>query len=120
EHVNAEVRQMLRPLTAWLLEHDTVACVLITHINKNITQGLEALDRIMGSVAWTSTPRIVVGFVRDPEDPIKCICGGLKNNLGEKASSLAYSLSKAHAPDKVKWHGLSGTSADDALSKKPV
>jgi hypothetical protein len=120
EHINAEVRKMLDPITRWLAQHGTVACVLITHVNKNITQGLDALDRVMGSVAWQSTPRIIVGFVRDPENPARCICGGLKNNLGEKASSLSYSLSKAHHPDQVQWHGLSGTAADDALAKKPA
>jgi hypothetical protein len=120
EYVNSEVRKMLDPITRWLAKHATVACVLITHVNKNITQGLDALDRVMGSVAWQSTPRIVLGFVRDPQDAARCICGGLKNNLGDKASSLSYSLSKALSPDKVQWHGVSQTSADDALAKKPV
>jgi hypothetical protein len=115
EHVNAEVRKMLGPLTRWLVKIGSVCCALISHINKNITEGLAALDRVMGSVAWTTTPRIVVGFVKDPKDPTKCICGGLKNNLGETASSLSYLLDKRACPDRVEWLGESATTADDAM-----
>jgi hypothetical protein len=116
EHVNAEVRKMLTPITNWLAQVGTVCVALVTHVNKSNVEGLAALKRVMGSVAWTTTPRIVVGFVKDPKDPTRCICGGLKNNLGDKAPSLSYSIDKKTCPDRVQWHGESAMTADEAMS----
>jgi hypothetical protein len=54
EHKNAEVRAVLTNLVAWLNGRD-VACVLITHVNKQVGKGTDAINRVLGSVAWGST-----------------------------------------------------------------
>ena len=116
EHRNAEVRSVLMQLVTWL-ESRPVAMALITHYNKGSAQKvLDALDRIMGSVAWASAARVACGFVADPEDPSKCIFGGIKNNLGPKLTGLSYQIEKTEVLATVKWYGPSDTSLDDAIS----
>jgi hypothetical protein len=92
-----------------------VACVLITHINKQIGKGIEALDRIMGSVAWASTARIAMGFTKDHENPGQCIFGGLKNNVGTLAGSLAYEIVTTPDCARVEWRGTTETTIDEAM-----
>jgi hypothetical protein len=115
EHKNAEVRQVLMGLVAWLSERQ-VACVFVSHLNKAGGKGIEAVDRVVGSVAWASTSRIIVAFAPDPDDGSRCLMAGVKNNLGPKADTLAYAIRKTDALAAVEWLGKSETSASDALS----
>jgi hypothetical protein len=115
EHKNSEVRSVLMSLVTWLDEYE-VACVLITHINKQVGKGIEALDRIMGSVAWGSTSRIALGFCKDPSEPARCLFGGLKNNLGAKAKCLRYEIEPTQTLAKITWHGETDADFDDALN----
>jgi hypothetical protein len=118
EHKNSEVRAVLMKIVAWL-ESRAVAMVLITHYNKGGAQkALDALDRIMGSVAWSSSSRVACGFMIDPNDQSKCIFGGIKNNLGQKAEPLSYQIKKTETLAVVEWLGKSDTSLDDALNQK--
>lgn len=117
EHKNSEVRGVLMRIVAWL-ESRSVAMVLITHYNKGGSQkALDALDRIMGSVAWSSSSRVACGFMVDPDDQSKCIFGGIKNNLGEKAAPLSYQIKKTDALAVVEWLGKSETSLEDAMNQ---
>ena len=67
---------------------------MITHLNKAIGKGIDSVSRVMGSVAWTSTARITMVFEEDPNTPGQYLCGGGKNNLGEKAQMLAFQIEK--------------------------
>lgn len=117
EHKNSEVRAVLMKIVAWL-ESRNVAMVLITHYNKGGAQkALDALDRIMGSVAWSSSSRVACGFMVDPNDQSKCIFGGIKNNLGQKAKALSYQITKTATLATVEWLGDSGTSLDEAMNQ---
>lgn len=115
EHKNAEVRGVLMKLVAWLSERQ-VACVFVSHLNKAGGKGIEAVDRVVGSVAWASTSRVIVAFAPDPNNEDQCLMAGVKNNLGPKAETLAYSIEKTDALATVQWRGKSETSASDALS----
>jgi hypothetical protein len=122
EHRNAEVRAVLKLLIIWIEKHN-VACILISHINKQIGKGLDAVERIIGSVAWGSSARITVAFVKDPEDKTQFICGGTKNNLGPKAEPLAYRIGKSDNPEstwgELQWVGQMGIDMDDAINAMP-
>lgn len=125
EHKNAEVRTVLMRVVAWLQKR-LAACILIMHVNKQIGKGLAALDRIMGSVAWATTPRIAIGFTDNPDVQDEHIMAGIKNNLGPKAQAVAYRIERI--PDnpkraKIEWVGTLDITADDAMNKvkkKPV
>lgn len=116
EHKNAEVRSMLMGLVAWL-EENNVACVLISHINKQVGKGLDAIERIIGSVAWASVARITVAFAPDPDDSTQMVMGGTKNNLGEKAQPLNYRVVKTAGLATIQWIGVSATTIEDAMNK---
>ncbi len=123
EHKNAEVRTVLMRVVAWLQKR-LAACILIMHVNKQIGKGLAALDRIMGSVAWATTPRIAIGFTDDPDVTDQHIMAGIKNNLGPKAQALAYKIVPTIPKRaKIEWTGVLSISADDAMNavkRKPV
>jgi AAA domain len=112
-HKDAEVRKLLKGLIAWI-ETYRVAAVLITHINKQIGKGMDAVERIMGSVAWGTTARITCAFAKDPDVKGQCLFGGTKNNLGELADVLAYRIDKTAELATVTWVGVSDTTMDDA------
>ena len=116
EHRNSEVRQILMGIVAWI-NSKGVACVMITHVNKQVGKGIEAIDRIMGSVAWSSTSRIALGFAVDPNNQAQCLFAGIKNNLGPKAQTLAYEIKTTDTLAVVEWHGEVDTTADEAMNQ---
>ncbi len=117
EHKNAEVRQTIMNIVAWI-DRYKVAVILISHFNKQAGKGLDGLDRVMGSVAWNSVCRISLGVCKDPDDPEKCIFGGLKNNLGDKARPLSYSIEPipGEGVPHVVWHGEAKIDMNEALN----
>ncbi len=116
ENGNAEIRQALKALITWLDVH-RVSSPLITHINKAIGKGLDAVERIVGSIAWGTMARITVAFARDPDDPSVLVCGGTKNNLGELAHPLAYRIVKTADLARLEWIGKSDVNMEDAMNK---
>jgi len=121
DHKNAELRSVLTPFKDWAAAH-RVAVVLITHINKAGGAKVEAMARVMGSVAWVTGVRAAFMFVPDPEDSKRQLFLTLKMNLGEKGKGLAYQIKKTEALAKVEWLGEVDTTADEAInreSKKP-
>ncbi len=125
EHKNAEVRMVLMRVVAWLQKR-LAACILIMHVNKQIGKGLAALDRIMGSVAWATTPRIAIGFTDNPDVKEEHLMAGIKNNLGPKAQAISYRIDKL--PDnpkraRIEWVSVLDITADEAMNRdwrKPV
>ncbi len=123
EHRNAEVRQVLMGLAAWLeaSERD-VACILITHVNKSTGRGIDALSRVLGSVAFTSVARIVHLFAPDTDDPSRRLFVPSKTNVGPLGKGLAYRITRTETLARVEWLGEVETSADEAMDhdRKPV
>lgn len=118
EHKNAEVRSMLMRLVIWAKDQD-LACVLIMHVNKQTGKGIEAINRVMGSVAWVSTSRIAHSFTPDPDDPKRCLFLPMKNNLGPIPLGLMYRVVATPNLAKVEWLAEVDTTADDAMSRDP-
>ena len=115
EHKNAEVRSVLMNLVSWLNDRDT-ACILITHVNKSTGKGTEALSRVIGSVAWTTTSRVAHAFVSDVDDPGRTIFVPMKSNLGAIPKGIAFKIVKTEDFAKVEWLGEVDTTADEAMS----
>jgi hypothetical protein len=114
EHRNSEVRQVLMGLVQWLADKP-VAVVLITHVNKQAGKGIEAINRVIGSVAWTTASRVAHTFAIDPSDPSRCLFVPMKINIGRLAKGLAYRIVGTETLARVEWLGEVETSADEAM-----
>jgi hypothetical protein len=86
-HNNAEIRELLMPLSA-LAARTGVAVLAINHLNK-ANQG-PAIYRAMGSVAFAATARSALAVLRDPCDAEARVLVSLKNNLASTAAGLRY------------------------------
>lgn len=115
EHKNAEVRSVLKLLCAWLDNHK-VACIFIMHVNKAVGKGLDAVERIVGSVAWGTSARITLAFTKDPNEAGQLLFGGTKNNLGPLADTVAYKITKTDMLAVVEWVGEVDTTMEDAMN----
>ena len=116
DHKNAELRSLLSPLAAWAGER-RVAVVFNTHINKGSGQKVDAMMRVMGSVAWVFAVRAAHLFARDPEDPERRLFVGMKMNIGRERKGLAYKIA-ATSNDlaRVEWLGEVETTANEAIN----
>ena len=114
EHKNSEVRQTVMRVVEWVSRMG-LACIFILHVNKNSGNGVDALSRVMGSVAWVTTSRIAHGFTVDPDDGTRCLWVPLKNNLGPLGKALAYRVVKTDVLARVEWLEEVDTSADAAM-----
>ena len=72
-------------LVAWL-DTKQVASVFVTHVNKAMGKMVDAAGPDHGLGRLGTTARIAVVFAPDPNTPTQCLCAGIKNNVGEKAS----------------------------------
>jgi putative DNA primase/helicase len=94
ENRNSEVREYLNPLVQ-LAKGRKLAVIGITHLNKN--EEASSLSRVLGSRAFTATPRAVWLVRKDPykkdqSDPDRFLVVKHKWNLGKCAPGLAYSI----------------------------
>ncbi len=102
DHRNSEVRGLLRPLAE--LAHETgVAIVLVTHLNKGVG---EAINRVIGSIAWAAAARAAWAVIRDPDDDNRRLLLCLKNNIGLESLGMAYRI--ASPPGEGVLAALSG------------
>jgi len=113
EHKNSEVRQLVMKVVEWALDRD-LAVLFILHVNKQTGKGVEALNRVMGSVAWVTTARIAHTFCSDPETRDQCLWVPLKSNLGPLGKAIAYRIPKGENP-VVEWVAEIDTTADEAM-----
>jgi hypothetical protein len=121
DHRNAELRGALTPLKNWAADH-RVAMGLITHCNKSDGK-LEAMSRVMGSVAWVTAVRAAFMFATDEHDESRQLFLPLKMNLARKPKGLAYRIVDAGDllnPDmgRVEWLGEVETTADQAMRSR--
>jgi putative DNA primase/helicase len=113
---NSEVRGLLAPL-AKLAAKYKVAVLLVSHFNK--TSGGPAINRSIGSIAFTAAARVAYGVVKDKTDPQRRLMLPIKNNLGPDSHGLAYRIVDSHLPGipRVEWESVPcDTNIDDALS----
>lgn len=118
EHKNAEVRQVLMKIVEWCGKKG-VAVVLITHVNKQSSKDVEAISRVMGTVAWVTTSRISHTFCSDPDDETKKLWMPAKTNLAEMPKGLAYRIESVDGQPKIEWLGEVEMTADDAMNAAP-
>lgn len=121
DHKNTQLRSVLTPLKDWA-KRQRVAVILITHVNKGGAGKVEALQRVMGGVAWVTGVRTAYMFVPDPNDPGRKLFCPMKNNLGPRGNALAYRIVKAaDGIVRVEWLGEVDTTADEAMGieKRP-
>lgn len=115
EHKNSEVRQLVMKVVEWCSGRD-LAVLFVLHINKQTGKGIEAINRVMGSVAWVSTSRIAHSFCLDPDDQTQGLWMPTKSNLGKIPKGLAYRIAD---DQRVEWLGEVDMTADEALSGEP-
>ncbi len=116
-HNNAEVRGVLAPLAEMAARY-RVAVVAVSHFNKGAG---EAINLVMGSLAFVAAARAAFVFVKDRDDPTgaRRFMLPLKNNLSADRAGLAYRLLSPSpgAMAAVAWEALAvNISLEDAVT----
>ncbi len=120
-HSLSAVRGVLTPLTEMAIR-TRVAVLGNTHFAKN--GGKSALLRILGSVAFVNTPRLVFVVVPDPEHKGRRLVLSAKANLTGEQSGLAFRIEQTLVGDRqnipatrIAWEKDALTiTADEALA----
>ncbi len=115
DHKNAELRQLLTPLQRWVAVK-RVSMIFNTHVNKPQGAKVEAMARVIGSVAWVNAVRAAHMFAVDPDDRERSLMVPMKSNLGPKLKGLAYKIVRTPDLAKIEWLGDVETTADEAVS----
>ncbi len=119
DHRNAELRGLLHPLQLWASQN-ALAVVFVTHVSKPGAVKVDALMRVMGSVAWVNAVRAAHMFCADPENKEKSLMACLKINNAPKPKAMAYQLIfKPNEMARIEWLGEVDTTADEALNHTP-
>jgi hypothetical protein len=79
-------------------------------------KGLDAVERIIGSVAWGTSARMTLAFVKDPDVPDQWVFGGTKNNIGPIAEVLAYRFAPIPGGVTIEWVGKTETTIENAMN----
>ncbi len=118
DHKNAALRSLLTPLKHWTAERKC-ACAFNTHLNKGGGQKVEAIYRVIGSVAWMAAVRAGHLIAEDPDDRDRRFFVPMKTNLGRKAESLAYTIEDAGDDrGRLRWLGVVDVTADQAVNRE--
>ena len=123
-HKDSDVRRGLEPLAA-IAHEGSCAVVGIIHVNKS--QGTDALDRVMGSKAFTAVARSVLFVVPDPERPRHQLLALRKSNLTSvpDVPALRFKIEDVVVEErwdgdvhagKLVWEGESTMTVEDALA----
>ncbi len=116
DHKNGELRGLLAPL-ANLAHQERLAIIFNTHVNK--AQGkVDAMMRVMGSVAWVNTVRAAHLFVRDPEDSNRRLFLPLKTNLGPERTGLSFTITPTVNLARVDWIAEVKVTADEVMDRQ--
>ncbi len=116
DHKNAELRQLLTPLQEWA-KYWNSTIIFNTHVNKGGAGKVEAMARVMGSVAWTTAVRSAHMFAKDPDDLTKRVFIPMKNNIGPERKGLSYRIdARPNEMAHVEWLGEIDTTADQAVN----
>lgn len=115
DHKNAEVRAVLSPLKSWV-ERNSLALAFNTHLNKGASGKIDAMMRVMGSVAWVNAVRAAHLFAQDSDNPDKVVFVPMKMNLCKKKKGLGYQIAVTEHLAKVEWLGDVDVTANDAIN----
>jgi putative DNA primase/helicase len=116
DHNNADLRGLLSPLKSWSARR-MVSLIFNTHVNKASGQSVEAMARVMGSVAWVNAVRSAHLFAPDPDDHSRRLFVPMGQNVGKEDKGLAYRIVETETLAKVEWLGTVDTTADEAMGK---
>jgi hypothetical protein len=115
DHKNAELRGLLGPLKRWAAQR-RIALIFVTHVNKATAQKVDAMARVIGSVAWVSAVRAAHMFCPDPDNQGKSLFVPLKVNNGPKGKTLSYEIESTSDDMAVlKWIEEVDMTADEAM-----
>jgi putative DNA primase/helicase len=109
-HKNSEVRGVLEPLSE-MADRLRGAILSVTHFSKAGTNtSKKALDRFIGSIAFTGAPRAAFAVIEDAENEGRMLFLHAKNNLAAKPQGLAFRLEQSLIADgivasRVVWDG---------------
>ncbi len=120
DHKNSELRELLTPIGEWAARR-RVAVVFITHVNKGGAGKVDAVMRIIGSVAWSTAVRAAHMFCPDPDDPDRHLFLVAKINGAKKRQGIAYQIHQIDpadmdGPARVHWLGQVDTTANEAMA----
>ncbi len=118
DHRNAELRGLLAPLRNWARDQN-IALLFVTHVNKPGAHKIEALSRVMGSVAWVAAVRSAHMFCPDPVGSVgRYLYLPLKVNNAAKRKGLAYEIVSTQGDmATLRWLEEVDTTADDAMNQ---
>ena len=117
DHKNSELRGLLGPLKRWCSDR-RVALIFVTHVNKS-AQSVDAMARVIGSVAWVAAVRAAHMFCPDPDNPDQTLFIPLKINIGPKMKGLAFRIvPTTNDQATLEWLGETSTTADEAMSSQ--
>lgn len=117
DHRNAELRGVLSPLKTWAARYN-VAIVFNTHVNKPQAAKVDAMMRVMGSVAWVNAVRAAHLFTAHPEEEDQRLFVPIKLNVGRMAKGLAYKIEITPELAKLVWGGEVDLTANEALNSE--
>ncbi len=113
ENKNSEVREYLNPLVE-LAQARSIAVIGITHLNKNSEAA--AMSRVLGSRAFTATPRAAWLVHKDPNTP-RVLVVRYKWNLGRSALGMAFKIDNSSVTYS---NGVVGREGYCLFEKDPV
>jgi hypothetical protein len=120
DHKNSEVRSITTPLSLWAARRG-LSVVFNTHFNKASGAKIDAIERVIGSVAWVNASRAACIFAEDPDDDTheRRLFIPSKTNIAKRMKGLAYRI--AERPNDlavVEWLGEVDTTANEAVNKE--
>jgi putative DNA primase/helicase len=115
---NTEVRQALRGIIS-LAEYEQFSVLGIQHLTKK--NGIDAIHRIGGSIAFAASARTIWLIAKDLDDPCGCLFLHLKTNIGRKMPGFHYSIITAdNGSGIVAWGKPADNNPNDVLNALPV
>jgi AAA domain len=101
-HKNSEVRGVLEPVSK-MAERTGAAVLSITHFSKaSAANGVKALHRFIGSIAFTAAARFAFAVMAAPDDEDRRLFLHVKNNLAAPPQGLAFRLGQRIVGDPGK------------------
>ncbi len=113
-HRNAELREMLKPLTA-IASDFQVTILLVNHLTKG--GSTKAIYRSLGSIGINATARSVYYVVKDAEDDTRRLFLPVKCNVVKEMTGLAFRIVDHNGLPALRWEqGDIEISADRLLA----
>ena len=112
---DSKVRAVLAPLQK-MAEAEGCAIAGIMHLSKDA--GRKALHRVIGSIGFTGTARLVMAVAVDPEDNERRFFMWVKSNVSRPAETLAFRI----VEQRIEWEPgpVKGITADGVIGGFPT